>query len=128
MVAVPGIPLQVDLAPGHVNGQRTENWTFDAAAPSMGLRSSARELATLLSLCLAGSGGPLHQDLMETLKPLRKTDYGFVGLGWGIAGSATNSTYLHSGGIVGYQSFLGFNAKSKRGVAVLANTAANSMS
>jgi len=124
-VAVTGTSDANHLAPGHVNGKRIKHWTFDAAAPSCGLRSSARELAGFLRNCLAEPDGPMHEDLIETMKPLRKTDSGFVGMGWGITGESSNPTYSHSGGIGGYRSFLGFIPKDHRGVVLLTNTMAN---
>jgi D-alanyl-D-alanine-carboxypeptidase/D-alanyl-D-alanine-endopeptidase len=125
IVAVTGTPPAADLAPGHANGERTENWTFDAAAPSGALRSSIGELAKFLSTCLAGPDGPMHADLAETMKPLRKTDYGFIGMGWGITGEAPHLMYSHSGGIGGYRSFLGFTPENHRGVVILTNTVAD---
>jgi CubicO group peptidase (beta-lactamase class C family) len=124
-VAMPGTLPADDLAPGHANGKRVDNWTFDAAAPALGLRSSTRELAKFLNFCLAGSDEPMHADLRETMKPLRKIDYGFVGMGWGITGDDAHPTYSHSGGIGGYRSFLGFIPKKHQGVAILTNTVAN---
>ncbi|HWW00652.1 MAG TPA: serine hydrolase [Candidatus Acidoferrum sp.] len=125
IVAMPGTTPSDDLAPGHANGKRINNWTFDAAAPALGLRSSVRELAKFLSSCLAGPDGPMHADLTETMKPLRKIDYGFVGMGWGITSDAERLTYSHSGGIGGYRSFLGFVPENHHGVVILANTIAN---
>ena len=125
MVASPGAAVPDDLAPGHAHGQRIAGWTFDAAAPAMGLLSSARELARFLGLALGGPGAPMYEDLLETMRPLRNTDYGCMGMGWGIAGDPANPTYFHSGGIVGYQSFLGLTPGRRRGVAILASMAAN---
>lgn len=125
IVAMKGTPATKDLAPGHANGKRIDHWTFDAAAPACALRSSVRELARFLSTCLAQPDGPMCVDLIETMKPLRKTDIGFIGMGWGIAGESPHRTYSHSGGIGGYRSFLGFTPQNHRGVVILTNTVAN---
>ena len=125
MVASPGAALPDDLAPGHAHGRRIAGWTFDGAAPAMGLLSSVRELARFLGLTLGGPGAPMYEDIVETMRPLRSTDYGNVGMGWGIAGDPANPTYLQSGGIAGYQSFLGLTPGRRRGVALLASMAAN---
>ena len=123
-VAMAGTPAD-DLAPGHANGKRVDNWTCDAAAPAGAMRSSVRELAKFLRACLAGPHGPMHADLTETMKPLRKAENGFIGMAWGITDNAAHPTYSHSGATVGYRSFLGFTPENHHGVVVLTNTLAN---
>lgn len=124
-MALLGSPPTFDLAPGHVNDQRISHWSFDAAMPACGLCSSVRELAKLLCACLVKTDGPMHADLIETMKPLRQTDYGLIGIGWGITGEREKPTYSHSGGIGGYRSFLGFTPARHRGVVILTNTTAD---
>lgn len=125
IVAVTGTSPAIDFAPGHANGQRSENWTFDAAAPALALRSSTREMAKFLHACLAGSDGPMHAEITETMKPLRNTEYGRVGMGWGITCDSTHLMYSHGGGLGGYRSFLGLTPENRHGIVVLTNTVAD---
>jgi serine-type D-Ala-D-Ala carboxypeptidase/endopeptidase len=125
VLATPGTRPAENLALGHSNGKPIEPWTFGAAAPAVGLRSTVRELAGFCAWRLASGNGATSEDLAETMKPLRKTDYGFVGMGWNIVGEGQHAMFLQSGGLGGCRSFIGLAPSRMQAVVVLTNTLAD---
>jgi CubicO group peptidase (beta-lactamase class C family) len=120
-VGLTGAPPPADLAPGHVHGARVPNWTWQAAAPCGGLRSSARDMAALLTACLGS--GPLRAALTasEQAQYDDEDTGGRIGLGWLIAGDGEQKIFWHNGATAGSHSLVAFNPAAGRGVVVLAN-------
>jgi len=118
-----GIPPPSDLAPGHTNGKRVPNWTALACAPAGAIRSSAREMATFLTVCLGGEDQPLHTAFSATMQPQHEIadTGGEIGLGWMIAGEKGKPVYWHNGATAGSHAFIGFDPGSGKGVVLLAN-------
>jgi hypothetical protein len=119
-----GTTVPANLAPGHDDkGAPVPNWTFDAIAPAGALRSSAREMALFLQACLELRETLLAASFTATMQPQRPLVglVGSIGLAWHLTGD-TPPIIWHNGGTGGYRSFIGFEARGKRGVVVLVNT------
>ena len=120
-VGLTGAPAPAGLAPAHLHGATVPHWTWLAAAPCGGLRSSSRDMAAFLTACLGG--GPLR----DALKAAEQAQYdnddsgGRIGLGWMIAGEAERSIFWHGGATLGSHAFVGFNPAAGHGVVILAN-------
>lgn len=121
IVALPATKLAANLAPGHAEGKRVENWEFDAYAGAGALRSTARELAKFLQAGLGGEKAPLHDAFAETMKPQREwaDAGGSIGLDWQLTADAARPAAYHDGATGGYSSFVVLAPGA--GVAVLTN-------
>lgn len=118
-----GSPPPTDLAPGHTNGKRVPNWTFQAFAPAGALRSSARDMAIFLSACLGQKETPLRAAIDATLQPQHTADDvgGHIGLGWLLTDDPEQPVIWHNGATAGSHAFVAFSPKTGAGVAILAN-------
>ena len=124
-VGLAGSLPPADLAPAHgADGQRVPNWTWLACAPCGGVRSSARDLAALLTACLGGRDAPLRVALDATVQPQRADDDtgGQVGLGWMLTDDSARPIVWHNGATAGSHAFVAFSPKTGAGVAILANS------
>ena len=119
-----GQTAPVELAPGHVGGQRVPNWTFLVCAPCGAARSSARDMAIFLEACLGRRETPLRATIDATLQPQREDeDSGSkIGLGWMLFGSAERPIVWHGGATAGSHAFVAFSPQTGAGVAILANS------
>lgn len=122
-----GRALPKELAPGHANGIRAHNWAFDSMAPAGGLLSSARDLGRFLQCCLGFETTALKGAILECSTPRR--DYSDietrVGLVWFVTDVPGGTIVWHNGLTGGYASFLGFDTRSRKGVALLTNHASD---
>ena len=126
-LALAGAAPAADLAPGHdEKGDPAANWTFDAIAPAGALRSSARDLALFLQSCLGQRPTPLAEAIAATIQPQRPLAGmpGSIGLAWHLTAGDPPIVW-HNGGTGGYHSFVGFEPRGRRGIVVLANSAAS---
>ncbi|HWA24840.1 MAG TPA: serine hydrolase [Lacunisphaera sp.] len=121
-VGFAGAPPPADLAPAHAGGRAVPNWTWLAAAPAGGLRSSARDMAVFLAACL-NSSGPLRPALDASMQAQRDDDDTGtkVALGWLLAGNAEHPIFWHNGATGGSHAFVAFDRKAGAGVVILAN-------
>jgi hypothetical protein len=111
------------MAPGHdEKGLPVPNWTCDAIAPAGALRSSTREMALFLQACLGLRETPLAASFSATEQPQRPLVglVGSIGLAWHLTADSPPIIW-HNGGTGGYRSFIGFEPRGKRGIAVLVN-------
>lgn len=114
-----------DLRPGAVagtsrRGGAVEPWANLAIAPAGGVRSSARDLAVLLSAILDGSAPGV-----AALDPVRDFSgrAARIGAGWLTLQTPTGPVTWHNGGTGGFRSWLGLDRARGRGFAVVsANT------
>lgn len=114
-----------DLRPGAVrgtsrSGRSVEPWVNLAIAPAGGIRSSARDLATLLSAILdrsvpgVGALDPIHDFSGRAAR---------IGAGWLTLETPTGPVTWHNGGTGGHRSWIGVDRDRSRGfVVVSANT------
>lgn len=122
-VGLAGQPPPVDLAPGHTSGKAVPNWTFEAFAPAGALRSSARDMAVFLTVCLAKGDSPLRAAFEATLQPRFKAENpgGRIGFGWLLTDDRENPIAWHNGATAGSHAFIAFSRKTGAGVVILAN-------
>jgi CubicO group peptidase (beta-lactamase class C family) len=122
-LGIAGTPAPADLAPGHVEGKPVPNWTWLACAPCGALRSSARDMATLLNACLGGHNAPLQPAFAATFQPQHAVPDagGQIGLGWFIIGEKEKLVYWHNGATAGSHAFIAFNPIGGAGIVLLAN-------
>jgi CubicO group peptidase (beta-lactamase class C family) len=114
------------LAPGHDEALKpAANWDFDALAGCGALRSTADDLLTFLSAELGYTRTPLAGTMAAQLAPRRPTELPNteIALGWHVTTTPTSQRIWHNGGTGGYQSYVGFDPKTKVGVVVLSNAA-----
>lgn len=121
-----GFPAGTDSrrAPGTDEDLQPEPaWTFDALAGAGALVSDVRDQLKLIDAELdayAGSKAPLRAPMRLTQEDQLEAEGGpNTGLGWQID---NDGRYWHNGGTGGYHSFVGFDAKTRRGVVILAST------
>lgn len=123
-VGMTGSPPPPLLAPPHANGTAIPAWTFQACAPAGGVRSSARDMARLLSACLAKTPGPLSSALAATFVAQHSADDvgGHIGLGWLIDDDQEPAVIWHNGATAGSHAFIGFVPKTGVGLVLLCNS------
>ena len=116
--------LAARRAPGTTNDLAAAvPWTFDALAGAGAVVSSARDLLRLIDAELDAADGstqPLRRAMKLTQEPQIDRPGDNVSLGWLID---STGRYWRNGGTGGYHAFVGFDAKTKRGVVLLASTA-----
>ncbi|HYL35641.1 MAG TPA: serine hydrolase domain-containing protein [Bryobacteraceae bacterium] len=113
------------LAVGHnAHLAPVPNWDFQGLAGAAGLRSSANDLLQLLAAALGYEKTPLAPAMAAMLDERRPTNQaGLVNaLGWQISTPDAFNIVWKDGNTGGYSSFLGYNATTRIGVAVLSNT------
>jgi CubicO group peptidase (beta-lactamase class C family) len=122
-VGIAGQPLPGDLAPGHVEGKRVPNWTFQAFAPAGAIRSSARDMAVFLTAALGGPDAPLYASFRVTEEPLRPFGEagGHIGMGWMLPDTKEDPFAWHNGATAGSHSFIAISLKKRSGIVILAN-------
>ncbi|CAM2068566.1 Serine hydrolase [Sulfidibacter corallicola] len=109
-------------APHDLSGTRSHSWHFQALAGAGALRSSANDMLRFLEAHLGLADAPNLPFLSETHTPRADIDAKVkTGLGWMILKTESETLWFHDGQTGGYSAFLGFNAKTRTGVVVLAN-------
>jgi serine-type D-Ala-D-Ala carboxypeptidase/endopeptidase len=100
-------------------------WSWDALAGAGGAVSSMHDLLQLvdaeLDAAAGGKAAPLRSPMRLTQESQLSNVGSNLGLGWIID---DGGRYWSSGTTGGFRSFVGFDPKTKRGIAVLASTAA----
>ncbi|MGA7808097.1 serine hydrolase, partial [Bradyrhizobium sp.] len=116
--------MRAHLAPGRdVMGMAVKNWDLDALAGAGAIRSTANDMLRFLKANMGIDPSPLAAAMK--FAQASRSDMGpavRIGLAW-----ITNAKGIiwHNGQTGGYHGFLGFTADGRRGVVVLANTAAD---
>lgn len=104
--------------------QPTPHWDLPSLAGAGALRSTADDLLKLVAAELGQVETPLAAAMADQLVPRRPaTGDVLVALGWHIWPTAEGEIISHSGGTMGFQSFVGFNRRTQVGVVVLSNSA-----
>jgi serine-type D-Ala-D-Ala carboxypeptidase/endopeptidase len=116
--------MRAHLAPGHdAAGMAARNWDLDALAGAGAIRSTANDMLRYLKANMGIDPSPLAAAMKLAQQPrsdMAKTVR--IGLAWI---TTAKGIVWHNGGTGGYRSFLGFTADGRRGVIILANTAAD---
>jgi D-alanyl-D-alanine-carboxypeptidase/D-alanyl-D-alanine-endopeptidase len=119
--------MRARLAPGH-NGklERVGNWDLAVLAGAGALRSTANDMLTFLEATL-GTIKSLLRAAMTTMLQLPDAKGRKSPIGWmvvtldGVFSPDAHHIVWMGGGTAGYRAFLGFDAKARAGVVVLAN-------
>jgi hypothetical protein len=103
------------------------NWDLASLAGAGALRSSANDLLTFLAANLGYTKSSLAPAMAAMLKVRRPTGTpGLeIALGWHIFTRDGKEIIWHNGGTYGYRSFIGYDPKTRVGVAVLSNAFTN---
>jgi serine-type D-Ala-D-Ala carboxypeptidase/endopeptidase len=116
--------MRAHLAPGHDgSGTAVNNYDFpDAQAGAGAIRSTANDMLRYLKANMGIDQSPLAAAMRLAHQPRSNmAETARIGLAWMTTGKGI---VWHSGGTGGYRSFLGFTEDGRRGVVILANTAA----
>jgi D-alanyl-D-alanine-carboxypeptidase/D-alanyl-D-alanine-endopeptidase len=117
--------MQVRLAVGHNAAlAAVPNFDYQALAGTGALRSSANDLLVFVAANLGYAKSPLAPAMAAMLKVRRPTTIPGteMALGWVVA---SDGIVWRNGSTAGYRSFVGYDPKSRTGVAVLSNTFTN---
>jgi D-alanyl-D-alanine-carboxypeptidase/D-alanyl-D-alanine-endopeptidase len=116
--------MRAHLAPGHdAAGKAANNWDFDALAGAGAIRSTANDMLRYLRANMGIDPPRLAAAMKLAQRPrsnMSKTTR--IGLAWM---TTDKGIVWHDGGTGGYRSILGFTTDGRRGVVILANTAAD---
>jgi D-alanyl-D-alanine-carboxypeptidase/D-alanyl-D-alanine-endopeptidase len=121
--------LRARLTPGHSAALvPVSAWDFPAQGGGLagagGLRSTANDMLAFLAANLGQMRTPLAPAIAALLAARRPTGQPVldIGLGWHVVTQKDREIVWHNGGTGGYRSFVGYDAKARRGVVVLSNT------
>jgi serine-type D-Ala-D-Ala carboxypeptidase/endopeptidase len=115
-------PMRAHLAFGHDDtGTPASNWGFDALAGAGAIRSTANDMLRYLKANMGIDQSPLAAAMKLAQQPRRDMGKMRIGLAWM---TTDKGIVWHNGMTGGYSSFIGFTADGRRGVVILANTAA----
>ena len=117
--------MQARLATGHDPALNpVSNWDLPTLAGAGALRSTVNDMLKFVAANLGLNKSPLfaamqkaHQSRHETGGPGLE-----IGLNWHILKSFDTVIVFHDGATGGYQSFIGFDQKQRKGVVVLSNS------
>ncbi|SCF63267.1 serine hydrolase domain-containing protein [Streptomyces sp. SID4917] len=126
-------------ATGYWHGRARPPWRIPGLAGAGAVRSSARDLLTLLDALLDASPGtpvgdgdgsvplpaPMRTALADVVRPrlALRGDTRRLALVWNIRVRPDGDVYHHSGGTRGFTAFAGFSPRHRTAVVALANTA-----
>jgi serine-type D-Ala-D-Ala carboxypeptidase/endopeptidase len=115
--------MRAHIAPGHgETGKAASSWDWDVLAGAGAIRSTANDMLRYLKANMGIDQSPLAAAMKLAQQPRRDIDDKLrIGLAWM---TTDKGVVWHSGGTYGYSSFIGFTADGRRGVVILANTAA----
>lgn len=116
--------MRLHLALGHNgDGDKTENWHFQALAAAGALKSTGGDMLRYLKANMGVMKTPLLAAMHLAQQPLLRgpSKDEHVGLGWLILQTGTGEIIWHDGMTGGYASFIGLTSDGSRGVVVLTN-------
>jgi serine-type D-Ala-D-Ala carboxypeptidase/endopeptidase len=116
--------MRAHLAPGHdYTGKAANYFDADTLVGTGAIRSTANDMLRYLNANMGIDQSPLTTAMKLAQRPRRDMDKTMrIGLAW----MTTDKGIVWKNGLTpGYRSFLGFTADGRRGVVILANTAAD---
>jgi CubicO group peptidase (beta-lactamase class C family) len=126
----PNAAMRVHLAPGFdEGGNPAGSWgfgRFDVFEGAGAIRSTAADMLRYLKANMGEGTDALTKamKLAQTSRCETETN-NRIGLAWRMQSSHHGDILWHNGGTAGYASFVGFRANDRRGVVILANSAAS---
>jgi D-alanyl-D-alanine-carboxypeptidase/D-alanyl-D-alanine-endopeptidase len=118
--------LEARLAPGHFRtGEPARHWMLAPPLAGAGaFRSTANDMLRFLAANIGLEPSPLSRAMQAAQQARADSEWPGVkvGLGWCVVERDGKTLRMHSGGVPGYRSFIGFSTQPKRGVVVLGNS------
>ncbi len=116
--------MQDQLARGHdESGKEVSNWDIPTLAGAGALRSNTEDMLKFLDANLATDASPLTVAMQSSQRPRVDTSKTTkIGLNWFTQRQGEHELVWHNGATGGYRSFIGFDARRKVGVIILANS------
>lgn len=118
--------LEDRLALGHFrSGESARHWTLAPPLAGAGaLRTTANDMLKFLAANIGLEPSALFGAMQAAQQPRADSAWpGIkVGLGWAVFERDGKKLWIHSGGVPGYRSFIGFSKEGKKGVVVLGNS------
>lgn len=116
--------MQKHLAEAHnLDGKPTPLWDLPALQGAGAARSSVADVTVFLKACIGLSRTRLHGSFTRLLETRRPTSLAGTeaGLGWFISSNASDEIAWKSGLTGGFNTFVGYSTKTRRGAIVLSN-------
>ena len=115
--------MKENLALGHSEGKRVENWDIPTLAGAGAIRSSTSDMAKFVSANL----GYVNTSLLEAMElshQIRhdKAGESSIAMGWHINKGDRGDIICHGGGTGGYRTFIGFVKETGKGVVLFTNS------
>jgi CubicO group peptidase (beta-lactamase class C family) len=122
--------MRIHLAPGFDEaGKPASSWDFgrfDGFEGAGAIRSTAADMLRYLKANMGEGTDVLTRAMRFAQTPrCRTTEGNRIGLAWMTQSTEHGGIIWHNGGTAGYASFIGFRTDKRRGVVILANTAAS---
>jgi len=118
--------LEARLAPGHFRtGEPARHWMLAPPLAGAGaFRSTANDMLRFLAANIGLEPSPLSRAMQAAQQARADSEWPGVkiGLGWCVVERDGKTLWMHSGGVPGYRSFIGFSKQPKRGMVVLGNS------
>ena len=111
------------LARGHAKGVVVNNWDIDALAGAGAVRSTAADMAKLLTALMKPGDTRIGKAIALATEPRGDLGAAKIGFGW-ITSTPPNggpAFVWHNGGTGGYRTFIGFTKDRKAGIVALTN-------
>lgn len=116
--------MKARLAVGHDPSiDPTKNWDLPTLAGAGALRSDANDMVMFIAANLGYTKtalAPAMESMLQVRRPTGQTGLK-IALGWHINTTNGKEIVWHNGGTGGYRSFIGFDPKTRVGVALLSN-------
>jgi CubicO group peptidase (beta-lactamase class C family) len=110
------------LAPGHAKGVVVSNWDLDALAGAGAVRSTAGDMAKLLTALMNPPDSRIGKAIRLATEPRGQLGAAKIGFAWLTSAPPAGPAFTwHNGGTGGYRSFIGFTQDGKAGIIVLTN-------
>jgi len=115
------------MAQGHHLYEKVKNWNLSIISPAGSICSNIDDMV----IFLAANMGLINSIMCDLLHgchakqvDIPKNSFGLigVGLGWHINYSEEGDIIWHNGGTGGYESFIGFNPDTQKGIVILSNS------
>jgi D-alanyl-D-alanine-carboxypeptidase/D-alanyl-D-alanine-endopeptidase len=118
-------PDSIRAAQGHLsNGQPTPAWSFQTNLAGVGgVRATLDDLVRYIQAYLGAAPAPLNRAMTLTLKQLTPDQKPEMAMNWMLRDINGHRVFAHEGGTGGFSSLVAFDPQSKRGVAILSDTA-----
>jgi len=124
MRITPSAYMQKHLSQGHdLTRKPAPLWDMPALQGAGAVRANAKDLTIFLKACMGFMRNPLNSSLARLLQTRRHTSLAGtdVGLGWFISSDESDEIIWKTGLTHGFNTFLGFSKRNRRGALVLSN-------